>query len=259
MTDAASRPSETGSMKGRRAVVTGASSGIGEATSRALAAIGFEVVLGARRVERIERIAAEIGGVAVALDVTDPASVAAFADAATSSGVLHVLVNNAGGARGVAPISAMDEDHWRWMWETNVLGLARMTKALLPALEASGDGHIVSIGSIAGIETYENGAGYSSTKHAVRAITDTLRLELLGKPVRVTEIDPGLVETEFSIVRFDGDTERAAKVYEGMTPLVARDIADLVAFAVSRPSHVNIDQMVVRPRDQARATRIARR
>jgi NADP-dependent 3-hydroxy acid dehydrogenase YdfG len=169
-----------------------------------------------------------------------------------------VLVNNAGGALGLALLALADDEQWRQMWETNVLGLMLVTRALLPKLEASGNGHIVNMGSIAGFETYAGGAGYTSVKHGVRAITRTLRLELLGKPVRVTEIDPGMVETEFSVVRFGGDAGRAAKVYEGMTPLTGDDIADCIAWAVTRPRHVNIDEMVVRPIAQATATQVAR-
>jgi NADP-dependent 3-hydroxy acid dehydrogenase YdfG len=240
------------------AVISGASSGIGAATARRLATEGFEVVMGARRTDRLAALAAELGAGARALplDVTDPASVAAFAAEVPEC---RVLVNNAGGALGTDPVSAFDEERWRVMWETNVAGTGRMIKALLPALVGSGDGHVVTIGSIAAFEAYPGGAGYNAAKHAERAITDVLRMELLGQPVRVTEIDPGLVETEFSLVRFDGDRERAGAVYEGLTPLTAEDIADCVAFAVTRPSHVDIDQMVVRPRDQARAHLVHRR
>jgi len=242
-------------MSAKRAVVTGASGGIGAATAKTLSEAGFDVVLGARRLDALERIAKECGGTAIALDVTDPGSVAAFVEQTKN---VHVLVNNAGGAKGLDPIADADEDRWRWMWETNVLGLMRVTKAFLPALIASGDGHIVNIGSTAGLEAYEGGAGYTSVKHGVRAITQTLRLELLGTPVRVSEIDPGMVETDFSRVRFDGDEARAAKVYAGLTPLTAGDIADIVAFVLTRPSHVDIDQVVVRPRDQATSTRTHR-
>ena len=185
----------------------------------------------------------------MSLDVTDAESVAAFAAAV---GECRVLVNNAGRAIGSDPVASFDEQGWRTMWETNVAGTARMVKALLPALSASGDGHVVTIGSVAAFEPYPGGAGYNAAKHAERAVTDVLRMELLGQPVRVTEIDPGMVETEFSLVRFGGDSERAAQVYEGITPLRAADIADCVVFAVTRPSHVDIDRMVVRPRDQAR-------
>ena len=239
----------------RTAVVTGASSGIGEATARRLVVEGYDVLLGARRADRIEKIAAEIGARWKQLDVTDSASVAGFAD---EIGSLNLLVNNAGGAKGFAPLAEIPDDDWDWMYQTNVIGLARVTRAFLPALERSADGHIVNVGSIAGIETYEGGAGYTAAKHAVAAVTETLRLELLGKPIRVTEVQPGLVETEFSIVRFDGDAARAAKVYEGMTPLTADDVADCIVWAATRPSHVNIDSIVVKPRDQARATKVFR-
>src|SRR5438309_264224 len=237
------------------AVVTGASSGIGEATARRLVAEGFDVLIGARRADRLERIADEIGARWKLLDVTHPDAVAAFAEGIES---LNLLVNNAGGAKGFAPLAEIPDDDWDWMYQANVIGLARVTRAFLPALERSGDGHIVNVGSIAGIETYEGGAGYTAAKHAVTAITETLRLELLGKPIRVTEVQPGLVETEFSLVRFDGDAARAAKVYEGMTPLTAEDIADCIVWAATRPSHVNIDTIVVKPRDQARATKVHR-
>jgi NADP-dependent 3-hydroxy acid dehydrogenase YdfG len=237
------------------AIVTGASSGIGAATARHLANAGFRVVLGARRLDRLTELADSIDGVALSLDVTDPSSVASFVD---SAGPARVLVNNAGGARGLAPIAEADEDHWRWMWETNVLGTLRLTKAVLPSLVASGDGHIVTITSIAATEVYDNGAGYTSAKHAQSALHRTLRGELLGQPVRVTEVLPGMVETEFSLVRFDGDESRASSVYEGIEPLTADDVAEVVAFAVTRPAHVNLDQIVMKPRAQASATRAFR-
>jgi len=237
------------------AIVTGASSGIGAATARHLADAGFRVVLGARRHDRLAEVAAETGGVALPLDVTEPSSVAAFVAAA---GPCRVLVNNAGGARGFAPVVTADEDHWRWMWETNVLGTLRLTKALLPALIESGDGHVVTITSVAATEVYDNGGGYTSAKHAQSALHRTLRGELLGEPVRFTEVLPGLVETEFSLVRFDGDASRASSVYDGLEPLTADDVAEVVAFAVTRPSHVNLDQIVMKPRAQASATRTYR-
>jgi NADP-dependent 3-hydroxy acid dehydrogenase YdfG len=239
------------------AVVTGASSGIGEATAHRLAAEGFDVVLGARRMDRLEAVAGAIGGSAraLALDVTDTASVDALCEQVPEC---RLLVNNAGGALGLEPVAQADEESWRWMYDANVLGTMRVTRALLPKLIASGDGHVVTIGSIAGIEPYPGGAGYNAAKHAVRAVMDVLRMELLGQPVRVSEIDPGMVETEFSVVRFGGDEARAAKVYEGVTPLTADDIADCVAWVATRPSHVDIDQLVVRPRDQARATMVHR-
>lgn len=237
------------------AVVTGASSGIGAASARALAAAGFRVVLGARRVDRCAEIAAEIGGVAVRLDVTDAASVEAFAAGVPEA---SLLVNNAGGAKGLGPVATADEDEWRWMFETNVIGTLRVTQALLPALIASGDGHIVTVTSIAALEVYDNGAGYTGAKHAQAMLHRTLRGELLGQPVRLTEILPGMVETEFSLVRFDGDADKAADVYRDITPLTPADVADVIAFAATRPSHVNIDQIVLKPRAQATAMRAHR-
>ncbi|MGV9679552.1 SDR family NAD(P)-dependent oxidoreductase [Nocardia sp. NPDC003482] len=243
-------------MSTRTAVVTGASSGIGEATARELAKQGCHVVVGARRVDRLERLAREIGGTALPLDVTDEDSVRAFADAVER---VDVLVNNAGGAKGLAPVAEADLDDWRWMWETNVLGTLRMTKALLPKLIDSGDGLIVTVTSVAALQPYDNGSGYTSAKHAQAVLHRTLRGELLGQPVRLTEIAPGAVETEFSLVRFGGDADRAAKVYEGIDPLVAQDIAEIIGFVATRPAHVNLDTIVVKPRDQADAGRFARR
>jgi hypothetical protein len=237
------------------AIVTGASAGIGEATARGLAAAGFHVVLGARRRDRLEAIASDIGGTALALDVTSPSSVAEFAAAVPAC---RVLVNNAGGARGLDPVRSADEDDWRWMWETNVLGTLRLTKALLPRLVESGNGHVVTVTSIAAFEVYDNGAGYTSAKHAQSALHRTLRGELLGSPVRFTEILPGMVETDFSLNRFAGDTSRADAVYDGLTPLTAADVADTITYAVTRPPHVNIDQIVLKPRAQASATRAHR-
>jgi len=243
----------------RIAVVTGASSGIGESTARTLAAQGFHVVVAARRADRIAALADEIDGTAVVTDVTDPASVAALADACDAiAGSINVLVNNAGGAKGLAPVADADLEHWRWMWETNVLGTLHVTRALLPGLVASGDGLVVTVTSIAAFEIYDGGAGYTSAKHAQSALHRTLRGELLGKPVRLTEIAPGMVDTEFSLVRFDGDRDRADAVYSGLTPLTAADIAEVIGFVASRPPHVDLDQIVIRPRDQASATRANR-
>ena len=231
------------------AVVTGASAGIGEATSRVLAGQGFHVIAVARRADRIEALAAEIGGSASVADVTEDAAVAALVE--KLPGPVAVLVNNAGGAKGLDPVDSADLEQWRWMWETNVLGTLRVTKALLPKLIDSGDGLIITITSIAAFETYDGGAGYTGAKHAQGALARTLRGELLGKPVRLTEIAPGAVETEFSLVRFGGDQARADKVYDGITPLVATDVAEVIGFVASRPSHVNLDTIVIRPRDQA--------
>jgi NADP-dependent 3-hydroxy acid dehydrogenase YdfG len=228
------------------AVVTGASSGIGAATVVALARAGWRVVAGARREDRLREVAERVGARWMRLDVTDQASVDAFVAGLDECAV---LVNNAGGAYGLAPLAEADDEQWRRMYEVNVLGLMRMTRALLPLLEAADPGHVVNIGSIAATETYPGGAGYTAVKHGVRAVTRTLRQELLGRPVRVTEIDPGAVETEFSVVRL-GSEERAAQVYAGMTPLTGEDIAECVLWVVERPPHVNVDELVVRPLDQ---------
>jgi NADP-dependent 3-hydroxy acid dehydrogenase YdfG len=241
-------------------VITGASAGIGAATARALAALGHRVVLGARRRERIEELARATGGLDHELDVTDESSVRAFVKwLEESCGRVDVLVNNAGLALSQDAVESIDDEDLARMWETNVLGLLRMTRDCLPLIRRAPHGHIVNIGSIAGFENYKGGAGYTATKHAVRAITQTLRLELNGEPIRVTEIAPGMLKTEFSLVRFKGDKERAAKVYEGVEPLVPEDIAECIAFAVSRPPHVDIDYMVIRPVAQAAAYMVARK
>jgi NADP-dependent 3-hydroxy acid dehydrogenase YdfG len=240
----------------RTAVITGASSGIGADTAWALAAEGYRTILGARRLDRLEELAAEIGGEAIALDVADSASVEPFVAAVDAC---DVLVNNAGGALGLEPIAEADEEKWLQMYESNVIGTMRMTRALLPHLIESGDGHVVGITSIAAIEPYRGGAGYNAAKHAQRATLRVLRQELLGRPVRVTEVAPGMVETEFSLVRFAGDEAAAARVYEGMQPLRAEDVAECIRWALAQPPHVNVDEIVVRPRDQATATDVHRR
>jgi len=216
------------------------------------------VVCAARRAERIEALAREIDGSAVTCDVTSAASVAALAEAVGDS--LHVLVNNAGGAFGMSPVAEAELDDWRRMYEVNVLGLVRVTQALLPALRASGDGLIVNVGSTAGRIAYEGGAGYTAAKHGTQVVTETLRLELVGEPIRISEIAPGMVRTdEFAKVRFDGDEERAAAVYAGVPdPLVAEDVADAIAWIATRPSHVNIDELVIKPRAQAAQHRVHR-
>lgn len=239
------------------AVVTGASSGIGAATARALEGAGFELWLGARRLDRLREVAEPLGAHALELDVRDPESIAAFA--ARLPGAVRLLVNNAGGALGLDRVEVARDEDWIGMWETNVLGVMRVTRALLPALRASGDGHVINLGSTAGFETYPGGAGYTGSKHALKALTRTLRQELVGEPIRVTEVAPGMVETEFSLVRFHGDEERAKSVYRGLQPLTAEDIADCIAWVATRPSHVNIDEIVVRPRDQATSTLVHRR
>jgi len=240
----------------RVALVTGASSGIGAATVRALAAAGFDTVAAARRVERCEELAREVGGRALRLDVTDDASVA---ELASQLDRVDVVVHSAGGALGLDRVEDADLEQWRWMYDANVLGVLRVHNALLKKLRASGNGHVVVLGSIAGFEVYPGGAGYTGAKHAVNALCRTLRLELVGQPIRITEVAPGMVDTEFSTVRFGGDAERAASVYKGLTPLTAEDVAEIVAFCVTRPAHVDIDHVVVKPVAQASATVSARR
>ncbi len=240
----------------RLAVVTGASSGIGAATARALHVAGFDLVLGARRLERLRDVGEPLGARSIQLDVTDAASVERFCGELSE---VDVLVNNAGGALGLDSIAQARDEDWEQMYDTNVLGLMRMTRALLARLEAGGNGHIVNVGSVAGREAYPGGAGYNAVKFAVRAITQVMRLELVGKPIRITEVAPGMVETEFSLVRFKGDGERAARVYSGLTPLSAEDVADCIQWAVTRPPHVNIDEIVLKPTAQASATVVARK
>ena len=249
MEDTADRPT---------AVVTGASSGIGAATARRLAAEGYAVIAAARRTDRLAALVEEIGGVAVRCDVTDPAQVAELAGVVGAR--LDVLVNNAGAAVGQAPVAEADPEDWQRMYEVNVLGLLRVTRALLPALLASGAGTIVNMGSTAGRVAYEGGAGYVAAKHGTRVVSQTLRLELVDQPVRICEIAPGMVRTdEFALTRFGGDAERAAEVYAGVAePLVAEDVADAVAWVVTRPPHVNVDELVMRPRAQAAQHKVHR-
>jgi NADP-dependent 3-hydroxy acid dehydrogenase YdfG len=241
----------------RVAIVTGASSGIGAATARRLAREGFDVVCAARRADRIAAVAAEIGGRALVLDVTDAGSVAALAAAVPSC---SLLVNVAGGAIGAEPISAADPADWQAMYDTNVLGVLRVTQAVLPALVASGAGHVIVVGSTAGRIVYEGGGGYTAAKHATAALTETLRLELNGQPVRVTEVAPGMVRTEeFSLNRQRGDAVKAAAVYAGVAePLTADDIADCISWCATRPPHVNVDLLVVKPLAQAAQYKVYR-
>lgn len=241
----------------RTAVVTGASSGIGAATARALAEQGFHVVCVARRTDRVEALAAEIDGTALTCDVTDPGSLAALVEAVPTC---HVLVNNAGGAFGSDTVETADPQDWRRMYDVNVIGVVQVTQALLPALRASGDGLVVNVGSTAGRWAYEGGGGYTAAKHALRVLTDTLRLELNGESIRVSEVAPGMVRTEeFSLVRFGGDQERADAVYAGVDqPLLAEDVADAIAWIATRPSHVDIDELVIKPRAQAAVHKVHR-
>lgn len=242
----------------RVAVVTGAGSGIGAASARALAAAGYIVVCAARRVDRIQTVAQEIGGRAVACDVTSDADVAALAEAVGPR--LDVLVNNAGGAFDLAPVADADVDVWRRMYDVNVLGTVRVTQALLPALLATDHGLVINIGSTAGRGAYEGGGGYTAAKHGLRVITETLRLEQVAEPVRFCEIAPGMVATEeFGLVRFGGDQARRDSVYAGVAePLVAEDIAEAVRWVASLPRHVSIDELVIRPKAQAAQHRVHR-
>ena len=241
----------------RTAVVTGASSGIGAATARRLAADGYEVVVAARREDRLAALAGEIGGRAVRLDTVDPDSVRALADGLDG---LDVLVNNAGGAFGADPVATADPADWERMYAVNVLGTLRVTQALLPLLAAGGGGTVVTVTSTAASVNYEGGGGYSAAKHAEHALTETLRLELAGTPVRVIEVAPGMVRTdEFAVNRYGGDTAAAAKVYAGVDrPLTAEDVAECIALTVALPLHVNVDQLVVRPLAQAAQHKVHR-
>jgi NADP-dependent 3-hydroxy acid dehydrogenase YdfG len=242
------------------AVVTGASSGIGAATVRRLIAAGWDVTAVARRADRLADLAQDVGCATFQADITSDEDVAALAAELDARGPVHALVNNAGGAVGMDTVAASDLHSWSAQYETNVVGTVRVTQALLPMLTDSGRGDVVIVTSTAGHEAYEYGGGYVAAKAAEVAMARTLRLELTGTGVRVIEIAPGMVHTEeFSLNRFDGDQARADAVYQGIEPLVADDIADAIAWSLTRPHHVNIDQMVVRPREQAGATKVVRR
>jgi NADP-dependent 3-hydroxy acid dehydrogenase YdfG len=243
--------------QGAVAVVTGASSGIGAATARRLADEGFSVICAARREDRIASLANQIGGTAVACDVTDPDSVARLAEAAGADCAL--LINNAGGALGLEPVAEADLDAWQRMYATNVLGTAAVTKALLPTL-INNSGQVIFVTSVAADGGYEGGAGYCGAKAAERSMVESLRLELYDQPVRIAEVSPGMVHTdEFSLTRFGGDQQRADNVYAGVDqPLVADDIADVIGWIATRPAHVNIDRVTVRPRAQAAQHKVHR-
>ncbi|SDS41905.1 SDR family NAD(P)-dependent oxidoreductase [Microlunatus soli] len=239
------------------AVVTGASSGIGAATARRLAAVGFRVVCAARREDRISALAEEIDGIAVACDVTDQAAVDRLAQVAGER--CSLLINNAGGALGLEPVAEADLQAWQTMYATNVLGAAAVTKALLPTLIRN-SGQVIFVTSTAADGGYEGGAGYCGAKAAERSVVESMRLELVDQPVRIAEIAPGMVHTEeFSLTRFGGDAERADKVYAGVDePLVADDVADVIGFVATRPAHVNLDRITVRPRAQAAQHKVHR-
>ncbi len=246
------------------ALITGASWGIGEATAKLLAESGFYLLLGARTVEKVTALAEElqskhgIKAIGTALDVRDPESVNAFVELAKSEfGAVHVLVNNAGLAKGTACLEDATDDQWEQMISTNINGVLYMTRACIPLIKAAGWGHIFFLGSVAGHGVYKGGSVYCGTKYFVRAVSETLRFELLGEPIRVTSVDPGMVETQFSVVRLDSK-EKADAVYRGMQPLVAEDIAECIRWAVDLPDHVNIDQIIIRPRDQAGFQKVQR-
>lgn len=245
-------------MSARRAVVTGASSGIGAATVRRLRAEGWDVLAVARRADRLAELAAATGATWLAVDVTSDDDVAALAEHVRATGGAAAVVNNAGGALGLDRVEDGDLAGWRSMYEVNVLGTLRVTKALLPVLREGGGGDVVVVTSTAAYGPYEGGAGYTGAKHAERMLTTTLRWEIAGEPIRVIEIAPGAVQTDFSLVRFAGDEERAAAVYQGYTPLTADDVADAIAWTLTRPAHVNVDVLVVRPVAQASNTKTVR-
>jgi 3-hydroxy acid dehydrogenase/malonic semialdehyde reductase len=243
-------------LEGKIALVTGASAGIGEACARALAAEGARLVLAARRAERLDALVAELGSAAhaIALDVRDAHAVATAVEGLPEEwAAIDVLVNNAGLGRGLDKLHEGSIDDWEQMVDTNVKGLLYVTRAVVPGMVARGRGHVVNIGSVAGHEVYPGGNVYCATKHAVDAITKGLRMDLVDTPVRVSTVDPGLVETEFSVVRFHGDAARARKVYEGIEALTGADIADAVVYCVTRPPHVQINEIVITPTNQASA------
>lgn len=247
----------------RTALITGASAGIGEATARCLAATGLNLILTARRLERLTALAQELTssfGITVAtyaLDVCNREAVASFTESLKTTRV-DILVNNAGLAAGLASLDEGSIDDWEQMIDTNIKGLLYITRGIAPLMVRQGSGHIINIGSIAGREVYPNGNVYCATKHAVHALSEGLRMELFDKGIKVMNIAPGLVETEFSMVRFKGDADRATKVYADMEPLTARDIADCILFCVTRPAHVNIADMLVLPSDQGASTMVKR-
>jgi 3-hydroxy acid dehydrogenase/malonic semialdehyde reductase len=246
-------------------LVTGASAGIGEACARAFAAAGARLVLTARRRERLEALAEELRAAhgtechLLTLDVRDAAAVeAALGGLPAAWAAVDVLVNNAGLGRGLEPLHTGRPGDWDEMVDTNVKGLLYVTRAVTPGMVERRRGHVINLGSVAGHEVYPGGAVYCATKHAVDAITRGLRMDLLGTGVRVSTIDPGMVETEFSVIRFHGDRERADRVYRGMTPLTATDVAETVLWVATRPPHVNIDEIILKPTDQASATLVHR-
>ena len=252
------------SLHNRLALITGASSGIGEACARQFASAGADLILTARRGDRLALLAQELHqtyGITVrclTFDVRDRAAVDASLTSLAEDPI-DILVNNAGLSRGLSPLHQGDIEDWEEMIDTNLKGLLYVTRALLPGMVARQRGHLVNLGSIAGRQTYPGGNVYCGTKAAVRAISEGLKLDLVGTPIRVTDIQPGLVDTEFSTVRFHGDRDRADRTYQGMTPLSGDDIAEIILFAVTRPAHVNISELLVMPTDQSSTTLVHRR
>lgn len=238
-------------LQGKRAIVTGATAGIGLATARALRALGMELLLIGRRVDRLETIREELGAMVLALDVCDAEAWVRFLQDNPEWQQPAVLVNNAGLAKGTDPLQTGRREDWEQMMRINVEGLLAISQPILKAMVEAGEGHIVNLGSVAGRWTYPGGAVYCASKHAVRAISEGMRLDTLGSGLRVSNIEPGLVETEFSIVRFHGDKEKADSVYADTTPLQPEDVADAIAYCVTRPAHVNVQEMVLYPTDQA--------
>ena len=254
-----------GKLSGKIALITGASSGIGKACAFALAAEGANLILTARRTERLQQIAAQlekeykISVLTRKLDVRKKDDVFKMVDELEADWQnIEILINNAGLARGIEKIPEANIDNWETMIDTNVKGLLYVSRAVVPGMVKRQSGHIVNIGSIAGHEVYPGGNVYCASKHAVDAITKGLRIDLVDTPIRVSTVDPGLVETEFSIVRFDGDEEKAKNVYKGMRPLSGEDIADIIRFIVTRPPHVQIAEAIVFPTNQAAATIVHR-
>ena len=254
-------------LKGKTAVITGASAGIGEAAARLFAECGCNIAIGARRTNKLAEIHADIKRqyphidiAAAVLDVQNPKMVEGFVSMVRDKfGTVNILVNNAGLVRGLTPLAEAAEADWRVMIETNIVGVIRMTQAMMPMLLASGDGHIVNVASLAGWYAYPNGGVYCATKAAVRFLSQAMRVEIVDKPIRLSVVSPGMVETEFSEVRFSGDKDKAKAVYHGVDPLIGQDIADCIAWAVSRPKHVNVDEILVTPQQQGGIIRTFRR
>lgn len=253
-------------LKDKWILITGASSGFGAAAATAFAAEGAKLLLGARRVERLKQVATEASKAGASevdfypLDVSKTSSVEAFVQwVQTKTKQVDVLINNAGGALGLEPVAEGKDEDWETMMQSNVLGLLRVTRAVLPLMPHDAGASIINIGSNASHQAYEGGAAYCGAKAAEAQITRALRLELNGTGIRVSSVDPGLARTEFAMVRYKGDAEREQKLYEGTHPLVAEDIAEILVWVASRPSHVNIDELLVKPVDQAAMHKIHRR